>query len=88
MVAPDGRSTGRQAVLYAAALLPVSLLPSWVGLAGTTYFVGAAVLGLLFLGASILFSRQTDDLTARRLLLASVIYLPAVLATMVIDRLF
>src|SRR6185503_10890470 len=43
---PDGRSTGRQSVVYAAALLPVSLAPTLMGMAGRIYFAGALVLGL------------------------------------------
>src|SRR5204863_9415789 len=47
VVEPDGRKTGRQAVAYAAALLPVSLIPTFIGLSGTVYFVTAAVLGVV-----------------------------------------
>jgi protoheme IX farnesyltransferase len=87
VVEPDGRSTARQALLWGAALLPVSLLPTFIGLAGAAYLLGAAVLGLLFLGACAAFSRTVTDRTARYLLLASVIYLPAVLGVMAVDRL-
>ena len=48
VIEPDGRSTGRQSVLYAAALVPLSLAPTLMGLAGKTYFSAALVLGLLF----------------------------------------
>ena len=87
VVDPDGRSTARQAVLYSAALVPVSLLPSVLGLSGTAYFVGALVLGLLFLGVSVAFSLSFSTRSARRLVLASVLYLPAVLVVMVVDSL-
>ncbi len=87
VVDPDGRSTGRQAILYATALLPVSLLPALLGLVGTTYFMGALALGLLFLACSVAFSVSFSRLAARRLLLASVIYLPVLLVVMVIDSL-
>ena len=50
VVEPDGRSTGRQAMLYCAALLPVSLAPTLIGMTGTGYFAAALVLSLLFLG--------------------------------------
>ncbi len=87
VVEPDGKSTGRQAVLYALALLPVSLLPASLGLAGTTYFAGALVLGVLFAVYSVVFARSMSERAARRLLLASVVYLPALLVVMVLDSL-
>lgn len=87
VVEPDGRSTGRQATLYAVALVPVSLLPSLLGLGGVAYFVGALILGVAFLGFSVAFSLSYSRTAARRLLLASVFYLPALLAVMVIDAL-
>lgn len=83
---PDGRSTARQMVLYSAALIPVSLGPSALGLTGASYFVGALLLGTAFLGVCLQFSRSISERAARRVLLASVAYLPGVLAAMVIDR--
>ncbi len=83
---PDGRSTARQMVLYSAALLPVSLGPTTLGLAGIPYFVGALALGLAFLVFCWQFGRSFSERAARRVLLASVAYLPAVLAGMVLDR--
>ena len=50
VIEPDGRSTARQAVVYAAALLPVALAPTLVGMSGTVYFAGALAITLLFLG--------------------------------------
>ena len=47
---PEGTRTGRQAILYGAALVPISLLPSLLGLMGTVYFVGALAFGLIYLG--------------------------------------
>ncbi len=85
VVDPDGGSTGRQAILYASALVPVSLLPATLGLGGATYFLGALALGLLFLAYSVAFSVSFSRPAARRLLLASVVYLPALLVVMVVD---
>ncbi len=82
----DGRKTGRQAVLYAAALVPVSLLPSVLGLAGAIYFAGALVAGLIYLAGSLAFASQINAQTARSLLLTSVLYLPVVLLLMVVGR--
>ena len=58
VIEPDGRRTGQQALLYAAALWPVSLLPAVVGLAGWPYSVVATVLGLGFIGLSGAFARE------------------------------
>lgn len=88
VVEPDGRSTARQAVLYGGALVPVSLMPSLLGLSGTAYFLGALVLGLALLGFCVAFSTSFSHRSARRLLLASVLYLPAVLAVLLLDRVF
>ena len=86
VIHPDGRSTARQMVLYGAALLPVSLLPSMLGLTGSAYFLGALGLGLFFLAVCVAFAVSLSALAARRVLLTSVLYLPAVLAVMVLDR--
>ena len=83
---PDGRRTGRQALLWAAALVPVSLAPSALGLTGTVYFLGALALSLAFLGFAVAFERARTRPAARRLLLVSVLYLPAILAVMLADR--
>jgi heme o synthase len=83
---PDGARTARQMILYAAALVPVSLLPSVLGLTGAVYFLGALALGLAFLGFAFAFDRARSGRAARHLLLVSVIYLPAILAVMLLDR--
>ncbi|HEX2254925.1 MAG TPA: heme o synthase [Thermoanaerobaculia bacterium] len=82
----DGSRTARQAVLYAAALVPVSLLPVPLELAGGVYFAGALLLSTAYLAASFGFLRRPDMATSRWLLLASVLYLPGVLAVMLLDR--
>ncbi len=86
VVQPDGRSTARQMILYGAALVPMSLLPSILGLTGATYFLGAFVLGFFFLAVCVTFALSYSLAAARRVLLVSVVYLPAVLAVMVLDR--
>ena len=86
VIEPDGRSTGRQAVLYAAALLPVALAPSLVGMSGPAYFTGALVLTLLFLGMSLRFAMTRAVRDARRLFFASIIYLPLLWGLMIVDR--
>jgi protoheme IX farnesyltransferase len=79
----DGRVTGRQALFFAAALLVTSLVPAWVGLAGLPYLGGAAVLGLALVGWSAALWRAPTPVGARRLFLASVVYLPALLLLLV-----
>src|SRR5687767_10673539 len=86
VIEPDGRSTARQAVVYAAALLPVALAPTLVGMSGPVYFGGALVLTLLFLVMSIRFGLTRAVRDARRLFFASIIYLPILWALMIVDR--
>jgi protoheme IX farnesyltransferase len=82
----DGSSTGRQAVLYATALLPVTLAAGLLAAAGKGYLWGALVLGVAFLGCALLFAWDRSTAAARRLFFASVLYLPLVLGLMVFDR--
>jgi protoheme IX farnesyltransferase len=86
VVEPDGLRTGQQALLYAAALLPVSIGPSVVGLAGWAYFWLALVLGTVLLVLSAQFARNRTDASARTLFFASIIYLPLIWAVMVLDH--
>ncbi|HZF10428.1 MAG TPA: heme o synthase [Thermoanaerobaculia bacterium] len=83
---PEGKRTSRQMILYGAALVPVSLMPSALGLMGGIYFVGALVLGLAYLGAGLAFARSRSMVGARWLMLASLLYLPGVLLAMLVDR--
>jgi protoheme IX farnesyltransferase len=83
---PDGRSTARQAALYAAALLPASLAPAALGLAGPTYAAGATALGLGFLALTLRFGVIRTVPSARLLFVGSILYLPALWALMIADR--
>jgi protoheme IX farnesyltransferase len=85
---PDGRRTGQQALLYAAALWPVSLLPALVGIAGVSYSIVATVLGFGLIALSAMFARDRTTITARRLFLYSITYLPLLWGALVIDRLW
>ena len=82
----EGRHTGRMVLLYAAALLPVSLLPTLLGVTGAFYFFGALGLGLAYAGASIAMTLAATDPRAWRLFLVSIVYLPALLTLMVLDK--
>ena len=85
---PDGRRTGQQALLYAAALWPVSLLPAAIGLAGVSYSVLATLLGAGLIALSAMFARERTILSAKRLFLYSIIYLPLLWTALVLDRLW
>ena len=86
VIEPDGRSTARQAVIYTAALLPLALAPTLVGMAGAIYFAGALILTVLFLGMSIRFAMSRAIRDARRLFFASITYLPMLWILMIADR--
>ncbi len=86
VVEPDGRVTGQQIIAYALMLLPVSLLPTLLGISGRIYLAAAAVLGLLFLASSIRAALSKSNQHARQLLLASVLYLPLLFGVMVLNR--
>lgn len=83
---PDGSKTAAQAVLHSIGLIPVSLFPSLLGVAGVVYFAGALLLGVTFLIFAIQFSRALTRERARRLFIASIIYLPLLLGLLVIDK--
>ena len=87
VVEPDGASTGRQIVWYAAALLPVSLAPVWLGMAGFVYLAAALVLGLAYLYFGVVLARAKTGADARRLLQVSVVYLPLLYVFLAADRL-
>jgi protoheme IX farnesyltransferase len=86
VVDPDGDSAGRQIISNCLALLPVSLLPTIIGMAGRFYFVGALALSLFFLSCGIAVMRYRTHASMRRLLRASLVYLPILLALMALDK--
>jgi len=86
VVDPDGRRTGEQSVSHTLALLAVSLSPFVFKLAGTVYLAGALMLGAAYLYCAIQFSRQLTLARARWLFLASILYLPLLLALLVLDK--
>jgi protoheme IX farnesyltransferase len=86
LVDAEGFRTGRQAVSHALGLLPVSLFPFLLHLAGPVYLVSALMLGLGYLGCAVKFSRQLTLASARLLFLASILYLPLLFIVMVLDK--
>jgi heme o synthase len=85
VVEPDGQSTARQILFYSVLLIPISLLPKWMGMTGTVYMIGAILLGLVFLYSGIRVSLERTRVRARNVLLASVVYLPVLYVLMVCD---
>jgi len=85
---PDGRRTGRQALLYAAVLWPVSMMPIVVGLGAALYASIATVLGFAFIALAASFARERTVATARRLFIFSITYLPLLWGALVVDRLW
>jgi protoheme IX farnesyltransferase len=86
VVEPDGMSTGRQIILYASTLIPVSLFPVLLGMSGRIYLIGALLLGGWFLYTGVRVAFDLTNVRARQVLLASIIYLPAIYGLMVFDR--
>jgi protoheme IX farnesyltransferase len=86
VVEPDGKSTARRILLYSIALIPISLMPKYFAMAGNAYLYGALALGLAFVyyGLRIRWDRTRQQ--ARGVLLASVVYLPALFTLMLLDR--
>jgi len=89
VVEDDGRSTARRILIYSIALIPISVLPSFMGMAGKIYLVGAVVLGfaLLYFGIRLAFlnmplASAPSKMRARHVLQATVIYLPLLFVLM------
>jgi heme o synthase len=82
----ESRSTERQIVTGTLALLVVSLLPTLIGLAGAVYFTGALLLGAAFVVLGAWQAVAPSAAGARRVLFASLLYLPALLALLALDR--
>ena len=86
MLEPDGRRTGQQALVYAAALWPVSLMPMLAGLAGLPYSIVATTLGFVLIWLSAVFARERSTRSARQLFLFSITYLPLLWGALCLDR--
>ncbi len=86
VVEPDCRSTARQIVIYGIALIPVSLVPSMLGMSGRIYLIGALLLGLWFLYSGVRVALERTLVRARGVLITSVLYLPLIYGLMLLDR--
>lgn len=85
VVEPEGDSTAAQMIGFAALLVPVSVLPTLVGATGWIYGVGVVPLGLWFLGTAIAFNAERTGQKARRVLKASVFYIPLLVTLLMVD---
>lgn len=82
---PSGRRTGFHAVISSLLLLPVSLLPAWIGSSGLFYGGVAFLFSIGFMWLAVRFALHPGRPTARGLFFASIIYLPLILIALVID---
>jgi protoheme IX farnesyltransferase len=82
----SGVLTCRMAVIYSMALLPIGLAATWAGVAGWVYAAGSCVLALGMVAMALRFAVRREDADARRLFLASLVYLPLLLVLLVADR--
>jgi protoheme IX farnesyltransferase len=79
--------TARQIVLYSITMIPVSLLPALLNMTGSIYPFAALLMGITFCGFGFVVARSKSRADARQLFLASIIYLPAVLTALMVDKL-
>ena len=86
MFDPKGFRTGAQIVINCLALLSVSLLLTILGVTGAIYFLGALMLGIVFLLSGVRMALRQSNRYARQVLRASIIYLPVLVALMFIDK--
>jgi protoheme IX farnesyltransferase len=86
VVDPEGHSVGLMASVYAVALIPAALFPSFLHLSGPVYFWSALVLSLAFLWQSISLARHKTLREARGLFWLSITYLPLLFVIMVMDK--
>jgi protoheme IX farnesyltransferase len=86
VVDPSGHRAGRQALLYAGALMPIGVVPTLVGMTGWPYFWAALVAGIALAAAAAGFATSRSDRSARVLFYGSLVYLPVVLTAMMLDR--
>jgi heme o synthase len=86
VIDPEGSSTEWLTVLGCLALWAVTLIPTYTGLTGWGYFFGALILGAAFFSSAVAHSLRRSRVSARRVVLASVLYLPVLLALMVVDK--
>lgn len=88
VVKPDGRNLAAQTIVFSILLIPVTILPYAIGMSGLIYLVGGTVAALYMAWHGIRFALRRDLVTARKELIASIVYLPALLVLIAIDFTF
>ena len=83
---PDGRRTSAHALGFALALLPMSMAPAFVGLAGSAHLGVAGVLGIAFIVLAVRFAKRPTTASARALFLGSLAYLPLLWISLIVER--
>lgn len=86
VIHPNGESTRRQIVINCVALFGIGLLPTLFNIAGGIYFLAALFIGGMFLTSGFYFHKKQSNKAARYVLYASLLYLPLLFITMVIDK--
>ena len=87
VIEPSGRRAGQQALIYTAALVPVTIVPWMVAVSGIGYAICAALLGAALLWLAVRFASSRTDQSARALFFGSITYLPLLWAAMIVDKL-
>jgi len=88
VVHPDGKFTFAQITAFSFLLVAFSLMPSLIGMSGKVYFWGALCLGVGVLYTAFLFQRSQSNMDARKILAASIVYLPLLLVLIIADGIF
>ncbi|MGH9627528.1 MAG: heme o synthase [Bryobacteraceae bacterium] len=86
VVDTTGEATARQILLFSLVLIPISLLPRYLGMSGNVYLAGALLLGFIYFYSGVMAARERTREGARRVLLASIVYLPLLYGFMIADR--
>ena len=88
VIEPDGKRMFNHILWFTVAMIPVSLIPAAIGMSGLIYFSGALISGIILLIISQNFIYSKSMIDARRLLRATVIYLPVLLTLIIMDVTF
>jgi len=86
VVKPHGKALATEIMLTLILLVPATLAPTYLHMAGKVYFYAAILLNLAFIYFGVQMSREHNSRRARNLLLASVIYVPLLFAFLVVDN--
>lgn len=86
VVDPSGERTARQILITGLLLIPVSLVPAWLGMTGLFYLSGALLLSLMYFWYGVRIQRERTVIRARAVLLASIVYLPLLYVLLLADR--